>query len=219
MPYYYCSLPNHKNSGLKMAQVVTDDDEVRDAFVRKYDVPGRAVYWCPNPLKDGATRRSLETIARVERLFWDIDYKDLVTPPEEIKARLQQLPVEPTVVYETGGGLHLYVDLKEPIEADDAEMFGRAQMLQKAVASCFSADPAPAHPAALMRWPGSHNSKRGDPILVRPLWGSSKPADVTDYEALGDLLPVRGCSSASKGPNKPTATTSLVRSRRAARST
>src|SRR5262245_30721778 len=131
MPFYYCSLPNDKNSGLRMVETIVDSDEARDAFVRKYDVPGRPVYWCPNPLKDGATRRSLETVAAIECLFFDIDFRDLAVSPDEIDARLLQLPLEPTSVLNSGGGRHLYLKLKEPVSADDTEMFDRLRYLQK----------------------------------------------------------------------------------------
>jgi hypothetical protein len=203
MPYYFCSLPNDKNSGLPMTQIITDDVAVRDAFVRRYDVPGRAVYWCPNPLKEGATQRRIETIAQIEYIFADIDHKDLVQTPEEIDARLLQLPLEPTRVVNSGGGRHAYNQLKEPISADDPEMFGRACQAQKAYAACLSADPAPTHPAALMRWPDSHNTKRGEPVLVKDLWGSGRQMDLTDIEAVIDLLPSAGIFARKTPQPKP----------------
>ena len=192
MPFYYCSLPNDKNSRLRMAECITDDDAIRDGFIKKYDVPGRAVYWCPNPLKEGATRRALDTIAEIRCIYFDIDFKDLTAAPDEIDARLLQLPLEPTGVANSGGGRHGYIYLKEPIPAEDEDLFARAHDVQKRVAAALSADPAPAHPAALMRWPGSHNSKRGEPVLVEVLWGSQEPVDLTDIEGMLDVLPEEG---------------------------
>jgi RecA-family ATPase len=196
MPYYYCAFPNDKAARLPRFHLITSDAAERDAFVAKHDVPGYALYWCPNPLKDGlpneGSSRCLDNVERVERLFWDIDHKDLLATPEEVDDKLLQLPVEPTMVTDSGGGRHIYVDLNEPIEADDTEMLERVRELQKVVAGCLSADPAPAHPAALMRWPGSHNSKRGEPVEVKTLWASGKPSDITDWEAVTDLLPAEG---------------------------
>src|SRR6478672_4849054 len=148
MPYYYCSLPNDKNSGERMVQIITDDTAARDAFVQRYDVPGRAVYWCPNPLKRGATHRSLETLDCVRCLWSDLDHKDLVPTPEQIDERLLQLPLEPTAANDSGGGRHVFFNLKEEIDAADTEMFERVCSVQKRLAAALSADPAPAHPAA-----------------------------------------------------------------------
>jgi hypothetical protein len=40
---------------------------------------------------------------------------------------------------------------------------------------------------------GTHNSKRaGEPVLVRELWGSGRPVDLSEVEALTDLLPETG---------------------------
>jgi hypothetical protein len=212
MPYYYAAFPNDKQAQLPRFHLITSDTAERDAFVAKHDIPGYALYWCPNPLKDGlpseGSSRCLDNLERVERLFWDIDYKDLATTPEAVDDKLLQLPVEPTMVTDSGGGRHIYVDLKEPIEATDTEMLERVREAQRVMASCLSADPAPAHPAALMRWPGSHNSKRGDPVEVKTLWGSGQPSDITEWEAVIDLLPAEGIferkqKPAANGHDKP----------------
>ena len=62
----------------------------------------------------------------------------------------------------------------------------------KQLAAVLSADPAPAHPAALLRVIGSHNSKYGEPIEVRALYGSGEPVDLTEIESLIDALPATG---------------------------
>ena len=175
-----------------MYELFSDDPARIDAFVRQWDVPGRAVYACINPLKPGSTRRCIENVARIERLHVDIDFKDLAEPPDEVDTKLLHLPVQATVVRDSGGGRHAIHELKEPIEADDPEMFGRACDLTKRLTSCLSGDPLPAHPAALLRVDGTHNTKRGEPILVKPLWGSGTPVDLTDLEDMVDQLPEGG---------------------------
>ena len=64
--------------------------------------------------------------------------------------------------------------------------------LYKELARCLSCDPAPAHPAALQRYPGSTNYKYGEPIRVGTVRGTLAPVDITDLEALRDLLPEDG---------------------------
>ena len=191
MPYYYCSLPNDKTPG-RVPFVITDDAVVRDTFIHKWDVPGRGVYWCPNPLKPGATTRSLENLACVEAMFADIDFRDVEASPEEVDAKLGHLPLEVSFVNNSGRGRHPYWVLKEPIDTDDVEAFEHVRQLQKNLAAALSADPAPAHPAALMRYPGTHNSKCEPPVQVSALWGSNAPVDISELEALLDLLPSEG---------------------------
>src|SRR5689334_2260268 len=124
MPYFYCALPNDKDKPGRRPQLISDNPEAIAAFVKKYDVPGYAVY-CPNPLKAGATSRTIENIAAIERLWSDIDFKDLEDAPELVDQGLKNLPLAPTEVRSSGGGRHVLYELKEPISADDPEGFDR----------------------------------------------------------------------------------------------
>jgi hypothetical protein len=61
--------------------------------------------------------------------------------------------------------------------------------------------------------PGSHNSKReGEPVLVDTLWGSGRPVDLTELEALADLLPDAGMfrrkSNGHEAATRPTTSSS-----------
>ena len=163
MPTYFCSLPNARSGPGrrgKPVELITDDEgEIAD-FVKRWDTPGRGVYTCLNPLKDGATRRSIETVAAIVCLWVDIDFKDIGETPDEVMDRLLHLPLQPTEVRHSGNGLHIVWTLREPIESEDEAMFERAYALLGRLAACLSADPAPAHPAALLRMPWTHNSKQ-----------------------------------------------------------
>jgi hypothetical protein len=92
----------------------------------------------------------------------------------------------------SGGGRHVEYILKEPAEAGDAEYFERACQALKQLAARLSGDPLPTHPAALLRKPGTHNSKRGEPVLVAPLWGNGQAYDLTEVEALIERPPETG---------------------------
>ena len=93
----------------------------------------------------------------------------------------------------SGGGYHVLFVLHEPISAGDADYFERACRALKTITTSLSGDPAPAHPAALLREIGTHNSKRdGEPILVTTIGGSGKSVDLTDVETLIDFLPEAG---------------------------
>jgi AAA domain len=200
MPQYFCSLPNEKKAG-RIPVLISDDPEKIAAFVKRWDVPGRGVFRCVNPLRPGATRRTIKNIEAIERLVVDIDFKDLTAAPEEIEQRLRGLPLQPTWVRRSGGGLHVGFELKEPIAADDREYFQRACDLHRRLVGAFSGDPAVAHPAALLRVEGSHNSKRGKPVRVEPLWGSDRPVDSSEVETLIELPPAEGMFERKAGSN------------------
>jgi hypothetical protein len=83
-------------------------------------------------------------------------------------------------------------ELKEPVLATNQEAFQKACRLLKRLTICLSGDPAPAHPAALLREVGSHNTKRGEPILVESIGGTGKPVDIGEVYDLCNDLPADG---------------------------
>ena len=190
MVQYLAAFRNEKGRGPVAELFSTEEDEIR-AFVARHDRPGFAVYRCVSPLKEGATRRSLETVGEIDKFVVDLDHKDLEEDPERIDDKLLQLPLPATFVRDSGHGRHLELGIKEPIGAADPE-FPKACELLKRLTRCLSGDPAPAHPAALIREPGTHNSKNGDAVPVQALWGSGQAVDVSEIEALCDLLPEEG---------------------------
>src|SRR5262245_27005857 len=177
MPQYLCSLPNEKNAG-RIPCLISDDPRAIAAFVKRWDVPGRGVYCCINPLRPSATRRTIDNVEAINRLAVDLDYKDLIATPEKIEQRLRGLPLQPTWIRRSGGGLHVGWELKEPVAADDAEGFRQVCDMHKRLVAALSGDPAVAHPAALLRVIGTHNSKRGEGVRVESVGGSGKSADL-----------------------------------------
>ena len=76
--FCYCSLAN-ADAEVKGAprELITNDRERIAAFVKAEDKPGRGVFFCPNPLKPGATRRAKETVDRIVEIGVDQDSKDI----------------------------------------------------------------------------------------------------------------------------------------------
>ena len=122
-----------------------------------------------------------------------------LNPAGRYRPRLRGLPLAPTEVRNSGGGRHVIWTLKEPIPRDTLE-FERARNLLKQLTERMSGDLEPAHPAALLRLPLSFNCKYGAPILVEMMFGSALPVDVTEIEALIDLLPEGGLFSRKSRP-------------------
>ena len=125
MPRYICSFPNVKKAG-RIPELISDDPKKIEDFARRWDQPGRGVYDCVGTLKEGARRRSRETIAALEQLHVDIDFKDIVEKPDNVDQRLRQLPLLPTEVRNSGGGSHVIYGLKEPIQPTSPSSSARA---------------------------------------------------------------------------------------------
>jgi hypothetical protein len=186
MPYFVCSLPNPGTKG-PHRQFISDDPAAIQEWARAEDRPGLSVYYCPNPLIPGANRRALETIAEITCLHVDLDFKDIEEDVDTIDQRLRQLPEPPTEVRDSGGGRHVFWQLREPIGRNDPD-FEPTKALLRRLTQCLCGDPAPAHIAALLRQPGTHNTKRGSPVLCQTLWNGGGPVDPDDIVAMLDLL-------------------------------
>src|SRR5262245_24431539 len=94
---FVCSLPN-ADAEIKGPphELITNDKAAIDAFLAREDQPGRGIFFCPNRLKDGATTRTKKTVARVETIAVDIDFKDVQEIPEIVDQRLVALPCAPS---------------------------------------------------------------------------------------------------------------------------
>jgi hypothetical protein len=137
-----------------------------ELFVQREDRPGFGVFCCPNPLTE--RKRCRDTVAAIEWLWVDLDFKDVEEAPGDIDLYYDMLHCAPTRVIDSGHGRHIFWRLKEPLEPGD-RWFDRACDLYKQLAEQLSGDPAPAHPAALMRRPGTCNSKDGTARQCRVL--------------------------------------------------
>jgi hypothetical protein len=187
MPLYVCSLPNPGETGV-VRECITDDPAIIEAFVRREDKPGRGVYYCVSPLKPGARRRSLETIGEITALHIDVDGKDILEDLAAVDKRLAELPLPPTEIRNSGHGRHVVFELKEPVAADDTAEVARAAAVLKELTAYLCGDQAVAHHAALLRQPGSHNSKNGEWTECQTVLVTGARYDLGDIEEwLGDV--------------------------------
>jgi hypothetical protein len=180
---YICALRNVKGPG-GIPQLLSDDPVALEAFARKYDRSGWGVYDRVATLRADARRRTLETVAALSVIHIDIDTRMLTTPREPVLQKLLDLPLA-LEIRDSGGGFHVLALLKEEVESGTEE-FERVNALRARLTKILCGDPAPDHAAALLRRPGTHNSKYGEPRechVVR----AGKPVDVTEVETLAEL--------------------------------
>jgi RecA-family ATPase len=186
--FYICSLAISGEPG-EPKEMFTDDPALADRFAESEDKrPGRGVYECINPLVPGAKRRCLEIVAELRFIYFDLDLQNIDASRDEVIRRLQQLPFEFTWVRDSGSGnLHVGIEVKDP-PLRGTKGYDRAVAVWKRLVEKLAADPAPAHPAALIRRVGTHNKKNGGHGLCCQLWNGGGPQDVTELEAFDELL-------------------------------
>ena len=126
-----------------------------------------------------ATRRDrssgkLENCRHLGALFVDIDFKTTSEP--EARERLAQFPFPPSIRVASGGGLHAYWALREPLELPDE---GYARRLLRRLAAKLGGDLSAAEPARVLRVPGTFNRK--------PEYGAPRLVQVERFRAHGTV--------------------------------
>lgn len=122
----------------------------------------RHVYVRPARYRAGATNALDEAIRWIAALHVDIDLKDHAgLSGQEIVSALKGHPdvPPPTILVRTGGGIHAYWRLTEPIDANVPGALGRARAAMVELARIFGGDLGAAKPGQAMRLPGTLNPK------------------------------------------------------------
>lgn len=126
-------------------------DQVR-AVARQYQ--DAELYWGVAS-RFTATNGKTDNCHQLSALFADLDYKQ--QPEPETRKVLAACPCPPSIVVASGGGLHAYYLLKEPIDVQ-AEGTLALQVLKRLV-RYLGADPACADLARVLRVPHTINHK------------------------------------------------------------
>jgi hypothetical protein len=164
LPLWVCSLTNEKGAGNERHVRTRDVDTILD-FCRRWDVPGRGTFYCVSTIN--GHRRNLENAGETAILWADIDFKDVREPQNKILAILRGLPAPPVMINASGHGLHPIWKLAIPYEGDVRSPLARLRL-------ALGGDSKVCHPVALLRMPGTHNTKDGERKLVRSLPGGGQ---------------------------------------------
>jgi P4 family phage/plasmid primase-like protien len=143
------------------------------------DLPGHGVYFGTCTRKataSGGTRHDLDQCFGV---WLDVDtLKDGLAKQDVIKA-LRTCPRVPSIVIDSGGGIHAYWLFHEPVSIaadsrEDQEAGEAIEAILKHLARVFAGDTSVCELARIMRLPGTHNHKpeviasnEGRPALVQ----------------------------------------------------
>jgi hypothetical protein len=161
MKRYIASFPNIPGTG-RIRELFYNNDATgmaqAEAFARREDRPGYSVFDAVNLYHDDASRRNAETVAALICVHVDIDLKDFSEDREQVRQRILALPCTPTVVIDSGHGFHVYYYFREPMEVASAEA-AAARIVRARLVAWLGADPHGDQDCALMRRPGTTNSK------------------------------------------------------------
>jgi AAA domain len=185
-PLFVTVLPNNRNDpDIPIRWMRARNATELDQFIAKYDQPGAAIYFAVAQLKDDATTRSTETVARTRWIWGEVDYRDHPElSADEIYHRLTAAPKPPNLIIRSGHGLHCYWLLRTPEDLTTSDGQHRVKETLKLACAHIGGDPHVAEVARLMRLPGSTNSKHGERIPVEIASYASEPT--YDLEELID---------------------------------
>ena len=174
-PVHICRFPNDDSKTLPFRKIDTRDPAAIESFVKRFDEPGSAVYYCVGTLKEGATARNKPNVAEISMLHADIDFKHIDDTRADVERKLKNLKYPPSVMVFSGNGIHAYWLLTEgilnPVETGEIDQIEADLRL---LCDVVGGDAQVCEIARLMRVPGSHNTKEG-------AWKSAEVIHPTDF--------------------------------------
>jgi RecA-family ATPase len=182
---YICALWNRDSgkSGMR-AHLFYTDVGAGEEFARQQNGAGVGIYDCIGLLRDGAAARNKQEVVELDRIVSDLDLKNIAEPRDEVLKVLRDLVLSPSEIRDSGNGLHAIWLLKEPVV--DEEGLRQAEEFMKRLAVLLAADPMPTHRAALLRRPGTDNTKFGN-LKCTVIESSGKSCDISEFADMFDL--------------------------------
>jgi len=187
-PVYVCSLPNEKNDPSEPGErhVATRDAGDVTKSIEKWDRAKRGLYICVSTIKAGMARKK-DGVAEICFLFADIDFKDIIDDRETVVRRLKSLKHPPSIIVHSGNGLHCYWLFNESLTVnviDGAETIERVEAALKLLCDMVGGDQSVTQVAALMRLPGTHNSKHDEWKPVEVIERNDGRFELDDLETM-----------------------------------
>jgi P4 family phage/plasmid primase-like protien len=186
---YICSLANERDDPSQPSErhVSTRDGSDIQRFIAKWDRPGRGLFFCVGTIN--GSKRAKEHVAESIGLHADIDLKDIDYSRADVERKLATLRYPPSVVVNSGNGLHAYWLFKEALPT--AGELERLEAALKQLADLVGGDMQCCEVSRLMRLPGSHNTKRSQFLPVEVLTSTTIRYELDDLEEwLAEASPV-----------------------------
>ena len=168
------------------------------------------MYFCVSTMKNDKLHHAKPSIAETPALHADIDLKDIIDGigPEDkdegrrqrlkddIIRKLMQLKHPPSLIVNSGNGIHAYWKFKEAfVYSEDkklrAEQINRIESALNLLCDLIGGDFKVTQPSAVMRLPGTHNSKFGNWRKVVVVEQNDNRYELDDLEEwLGETSPI-----------------------------
>jgi hypothetical protein len=194
-PIYVCSYHNERDEKARYA--ITRSIARIEPFVSDYDTAKRGLFFGVSTLQPGARTRNKATVSKTVCLHADIDFKNVDLLPADKAAAMAEvlrqlttrLKHRPSAIVFSGGGIHAYWFLTEPMDTQ-AEM-ERIEAALRQLADLVAGDLAVCEVARVMRMPFSHNTKNGQWVEVEVLELNDQRYEFGDIEEwLSEQSPV-----------------------------
>jgi primase-like protein/DNA primase RepB-like protein len=164
-------------------------DDTAAAFVAAHSQED--VYVGVASRRDASSGR-LENCSWLSVLFADIDFK--MSSEAAAREQVARFKISPTIVVGSGGGLHAYWWLAEPIDAQATLTKARLRRLAHAVGG----DLAAAEPARILRLPDTLNHKYEPARLVQiEMFEPARRYSVSEFDRLLPAQPTAPAADAS----------------------
>lgn len=161
-------------------------------YCRTHDVAGTSTYFGVCTRRTGLNKGSKDYVAECLALWVDIDcLKEGIKGADAIQA-LEFLPFPPSIIVNSGGGLHGYWILEDAVDVSSAELYAPIESALRQLALILAGDTNCCDISRVMRLPGTMNSKDatralndGEPVLCEVL---SSNGHVYDLEQLTEWV-------------------------------
>lgn len=181
--YRYCDFETSKIEirGIKIGEGVLDQkwfggfDELCD-YIENGTTQPLDYFFGVSTRKDGQGNK--ENVIQIPALWMDIDFKD--TGLKEFVPQIMAYPIRPTAIIKSGGGLHVYWRLSEPLGKEDIP---KVEEYLKRIAIHFKADLQAAECARILRVPYTRNCKYNPPRVTEILvLNEQRECDLHDFD-------------------------------------
>lgn len=119
------------------------------------------LYWGVASRRDASSGRA-ENCDSMGALFADIDFAE--SSEDDARSRLAAFALPPSIVIHSGGGLHAYFLMEQPLEVSGH--IATLKTLLRRVAVAVGGDQVVAEPARVLRIPGTLNHKHSPAVPV-----------------------------------------------------
>lgn len=155
------------------ASMMTSGGDEWKLFAKRHDRDGWGVYFGACTRRIGSPTGKRADLVECPAVWVDIDCRKLGVGGASAIRALDTCPYPPSIVVNSGNGLHAYWILREPVHVEeiDGEAERRLVAVMRQLVGVFAGDRACCELARILRLPGTHNSKdvakaanEGEPI-------------------------------------------------------